>query len=195
MKILINCLVFGNRPLDTIKHNLSNAGMIFDTKFVDVEGIANALNEGIKDFEQYDYIGFLANDIIEPDNWLLNKALALNTYPNAGIVASSLDNEKTSIVNDHIISNWLIATSLISKIGKFNESFYPYGPIDLDYCERAWIAGFNTYYVMNCLAQHTGGNALPNEYGWDKTELVGKYWKQYEDDKIAYKDGTKNIKL
>jgi GT2 family glycosyltransferase len=169
--------------------------MIFDTNFVDVEGIANALNEGIKDFEQYDYIGFLANDIIEPDNWLLNKALALNTYPNAGIVASSLDNEKTSIVNDYIISNWLIATSLISKIGKFNESFYPYGPIDLDYCERAWIAGFNTYYVMNCLAQHTGGNALPNEYGWDKTELVAKYWKQYEDDKIAYKDRTKNIKL
>jgi hypothetical protein len=47
MKILINCLVFGKRPLNIIADNLNRKGFECDVKFVDVEGIANALNEGI----------------------------------------------------------------------------------------------------------------------------------------------------
>ena len=201
MKLLINCLVYGNRSRDVIEHNLQNSGspdsryVETEIDFINIEGIANALNEGIKNYDQYDAIAFLANDIVEPVNWLAKKYDALKTYHNAGIVASSLDFERKEIKNDHIISNWLIDTKLISKIGKFNESFYPYGPIDLDYCERTWIAGFNTYYVIDCLAYHKDNNAIVNEYGWNKSELVAKYWKQYEDDKIAYKDGSKNIKL
>jgi len=195
MKILVNCLIYGKRPYEVINHNLQNAGLPIVIRMIDKEGIANALNEGIKDYQNYDAIAFLANDIIEPDNWLVKKWGALRNYPNAGIVASSLDHQRKEISNDHIISNWLINTQLIDKIGNFNESYYPYGPIDLDYCERTWIAGFNTYYVMDCLAYHNVSETVGNEYGWDKTELVGKYWKQYEDDKIAYKDGTKNIKL
>ena len=74
MKILINCLVYGKRPLNIITDNLERKGFDCDVKFVDVEGIANALNEGIKDYQKYDAVGFLANDIIEPDNWLLKKS-------------------------------------------------------------------------------------------------------------------------
>ena len=80
-------------------------------------------------------------------------------------------------------------------IGLFNESMFPYGPIDLDYCERVWVGGLKTYYCIDCVAHHVGSHAIGNEYGWDKTELVGKYWKMYEDNIIAYKDGTKNIKI
>jgi GT2 family glycosyltransferase len=195
MKVLINCLVFGNRPLNIIADNLNRKGFECDVKFVDVEGIANALNEGIKDFEKYDAIGFLANDIIEPDNWLLKKVEALNTYPNAGIVASSLDCERVQIQSELIISNWLIDTQVIDAIGEFNEQYFPYGAIDLDYCERAWLAGFKTYYAMNCLAVHNGSHATGNEYGWDKSELVAKYSTLYNDNLNAYKNGTKSIKI
>lgn len=195
MKVLINCLVYGNRPLNIIADNLSRKGFECHLKYVDVEGIANALNEGIEDYGKYDAIGFLANDIVEPDNWLLKKIVALNTYPNAGIVASSLDCERINMQNELIISNWLISSKLIESIGKFNEQYFPYGAIDLDYCERAWLAGFKTYYVINCLATHNGSHATGNEYGWDKSELVAKYSQLYIDNLNGYKNGSKAIKL
>lgn len=195
MKVLINCLVYGNRPLNIIEDNLSRKGFECHLKYVDVEGIANALNEGIEDYTKYDAIGFLANDIIEPNNWLLKKIVALNTYADAGIVASSLDYERTQIQNELIISNWLISTKVIEAIGEFNEQYFPYGAIDLDYCERSYLAGFKTYYVMNCLAVHNGNHATGNEYGWDKSELVSKYSGLYNDNLNAYKNGTKSIKI
>lgn len=195
MKILINCLVYGQRPLDTINHNLGIAGMEFETRYIDKEGIASAMNEGLKDFENYSAIGYLANDIIEPTDWLKDKCFALNFYPSAGIVASSLDNIRTSIQNEHIISNWLIDTNLIKAIGKFNEEFHPYGAIDLDYCERAWIAGFQTYYTMKCMAEHIGSHATGDEYGWNKSDLVAKYSQLYQNNIDQYKKGTKSIKI
>ena len=36
------------------------------------------------------------------------------------------------------------------------------------------LAGFYTYYVMNCKAEHIGSHASGNEYGWDKNKLVKK---------------------
>lgn len=195
MKILINCLVYGQRPIDIIHQNLNNACMAYDVKIIDKEGIANALNYGIQDFQEYDAIGFLANDIIEPFEWLLKKAYALRNYPSAGIVASSLESEKTIIENEHIISNWLIDTNVIQNIGKFNENYFPYGAIDLEYCERTWLAGFKTYYTMNCMAKHIGSHATGDEYGWNKSELVAKYSEQYQRDIEQYKNGSKPIKL
>lgn len=195
MKILINCLTYGQRPIDIIHQNLETTGMVCDTKFIDMEGIANALNYGIQDFQEYDAIGFLANDIIEPSEWLLKKAYALRNYPSAGIVASSLESEKTIIENEHIISNWLIDTNVIQNIGKFNENYFPYGAIDLEYCERTWLSGFKTYYTMNCMAKHIGSHATGDEYGWNKSELVAKYSEQYQRDIEQYKNGSKPIKL
>ena len=195
MKILINCLVFGNRPYEVINHNLINAGLPFDIRIINKEGIANALNDGLKDYQNYDAIGFLANDIIEPEGWLLKKAKALETYQGAGIVASSLDYARTEANNEHIISNWLISTKLIEVISKFNESYFPYGAIDLEYCERSWISGFKTYYVKDCLAAHNLPHAEGNEYGWNKGELVAKYQEQYNQDINDYKNGSKSIKL
>lgn len=194
MNVLVNCLIYGNRPIDTILYNLENAGHSFHVKFINKEGIANALNEGLINYQNYDAIAFLANDIKEPEGWLSKKIEALQTYHKAGIVASSLDNNRFEANNEHVISNWLISKELIDAIGNFNDEFYPYGAIDLDYCERAWLAGFCTYYVKNCLAVHNGSHASGDEYGWNKGELVSKYSDLYNLNIEHYKNGTKSIK-
>lgn len=194
MKVLICQLIYGDRPHNILIDNELKAG--YDATYVNIntEGIANALNEGIEYMMQNDFdaIGFLANDIIEPQDWLFKKVQALTTYPKAGIVASSLDHNRTEIQNEVIISNWLISKETIKRIGYFNESMFPYGPIDLDYCQRCYVKDLYTYYVMDCLALHIGSHASGNEYGWDKTALVEKYHNQHIQDVEGYRNGTKD---
>ena len=196
MKILICGLTYGNRPTDIIESNLKRAGCDYKYLEINREGISNALNDGldIAIIDNYDYIGYLANDIIEPDNWLAKKLEAIQTYPFAGIVASSLGEVKKGIRSEHIISNWLVDIKLVNAIGYFNEAMFPYGPIDLDYCERSHIANYNTYYVMDCMAEHLGTHATGDEYGWDKAEIINKNWAAHEHDINSYRNGTKNIK-
>jgi GT2 family glycosyltransferase len=194
MKVLVCCLTYGNRPLDIIHSNLERAGYPLNLRFINVEGIANALNDGIYEVEGYDAIAYLANDIVEPDNWLKKKVQALTNYPNAGIVASSLGYVENQIRSQHIISNWLISKSLIDRIGIFNESMFPYGPIDLDYCERANVAGFCTYYCVDCMAEHFTSENNNTEYGYNKQDMIAKYWKQHEEELLQYRNGTKDIR-
>lgn len=197
MRVLIAGLVYGTRPLYQIGLNMGKAGHPFDYISINTEGIANALNEAIDIalVDEYDAIAYLANDIIEPDNWLAKKVEALQTYPDAGIVASSLDKARIGVKSEHLISNWLLSMKVVEKIGIFNEAMFPYGPIDLDYCERANLAGFNTYYVKDCLAEHVGSHASGDEYGYNKTELLKKNWAQHEADIKGYRDGTKKLKI
>jgi GT2 family glycosyltransferase len=196
MNTLVCCLTYGNRPLDIIYKNLEQSGFPFNVKFINKEGISNALNEGIYTFQKgnYEAITFLANDIKEPKDWLLKKLMALETYEKAGIIASPIDHKRYEISNQHIISNWIIRKEVIDKVGLFIESMFPYGPIDLDYCERTWISGFNTYYAMDYLANHIGSHASGNEYGYNKQEMVDKYWGDYIKNIQEYKNGTKDIK-
>ena len=198
MKVLIAGLVYGDRPLTILKDNLNNCGYE-NAKVIGInkEGIANALNEAIDiaGVDGYDAIAYLANDIKEPENWLAKKVEALQSYPFAGIVASSLDNVRHTAQCEHIISNWLLSMKVVDKIGIFNEQMFPYGPIDLDYCERANLAGFYTYYVMDCKAEHIGSHATGNEYGWDKSKLVEKYWQMHVDDVAGYRNGSKKLSI
>lgn len=211
MKVLIAGLTYGKRPTRIIHENVFRCG--YDAHWVEVvkeiggfdvgiteintEGIANAMNEAIDIalVDEYDAIAYLANDIIEPDGWLAKKVEALQTYPDAGIVASSLDHARRGIKSEHIISNWLLSMKVVEKIGIFNEAMFPYGPIDLDYCERANLAGFNTYYVKDCLAEHIGSHATGDEYGYNKTEILQKNWAQHEEDIRGYRNGTKKLKI
>lgn len=197
MNTLVCCLTYGKRPLDIIYKNLEQSGFPFNVKFINKEGISNALNEGIYTFQEgnYEAITFLANDIEEPKDWLLKKLIALETYENAGIIASPLDYARHEISNQHIISNWIIKKEVIDKVGLFIESMFPYGPIDLDYCERTWIAGFKTYYAMDYLATHIGNHAEGNEYGYNKQDMVNKYWADFTANIQGYKNGTKDIKI
>lgn len=195
MKVLIAQLIYGNRPHNILVDNEMKAGYPSTVCNINTEGIANALNEGLIFMMEtgYDAIAFQANDIIEPDNWLHKKVEALLLYPNAGIVASSLDFIQDKIYNEIIISNWLISKKTVEKIGYFNESMFPYGPIDLDYCHRCNAAGINTYYVMDCMASHIGSHATGDEYGWSKTEMVAKYEPQLIKDVDQYRNGTKSF--
>jgi GT2 family glycosyltransferase len=196
MNTLICPLVYGNRPLDIIHSNLENAGFPFNVKFINVEGIANALNTGIEQMtDEHDAIAFMANDIKEPENWLFTKLMALENYTNAGIIGSTLETIRTEYHNEPIISNWIIRKEVIKEIGKFNEDMFPYGPIDLDYCERVWQTKYRTYYAINYLAEHIGSHATGNEYGYDKKELVDKYWNQHLQNIEGYRSGLKSIKL
>jgi GT2 family glycosyltransferase len=198
MKVLIAGLVYGSRPLDVIIDNLSNLNYDnADFVPINTEGIANAMNQAIDiaGVDGYDAIAYLANDIVEPKDWLPKKVEALQTYLNAGIVASSLDRVRRGVNSEHIISNWLLSMKVVEQIGVFNESMFPYGPIDLDYCERANLAGFNTYYVKDCLAEHLGGHATGEEYGYNKAELLQKNWAKHEADIRGYRDGSKNITI
>ena len=197
MKILIAGLVYGSRPLDVLIGNLSNLNCHADFVAINTEGVANAMNEAIDiaGVDGYDAIAYLANDIVEPKDWLNKKIEALQTYPNAGIVASSLDRVRLGVNSEHIISNWLLSMKVVEQIGIFNESMFPYGPIDLDYCERANLAGFNTYYVKDCLAEHLGNHANGNDYGYNKAELLQKNWAKHEADIKGYRNGSKPISI
>lgn len=181
MKVLVISLAYGNRPVDILNGNLIRAGYDYIHEQVCTEGIANALNDGIDLMKEYDAdaVAFLANDIREPDNWLALKVAALQSYPNAGIVASSIHAPVDVVRNEMIISNWLISRDVVESIGYFQESMFPYGPIDLDYCDRCLAAGFNTYYVIGCHAVHEGGHATGDEYGYSKEAMVQKYWPEY----------------
>lgn len=197
MKVLVVSLTYGNRPVDILNGNLIRAGYDYIHEEVCTEGIANALNDGIDLMKHHDVdaVAFLANDIIEPDNWLAAKVYALQAYPNSGIVASTIHAPVDVIKNEMIIGNWLIARDTVENIGYFQESMFPYGPIDLDYCDRCWAAGFNTYYVINCHAHHVGSHATGDEYGYNKEAMVAKHWPQYVEDRKAYHSKTKELKV
>lgn len=174
MKVLIAELIYGNRPNNILIDNEFKAGYPAIICNINTEGISNALNDGIDYMleNNYDAVAFLANDIIEPHNWLKKKVESLQSYPNAGVVSSSIHEVETQIRSQLIISNYLISRQTIEKIGYFNESMFPYGPIDLDYCQRCAAAGIGTYYVIDCLAIHEADHATGTEYGWDKGQLV-----------------------
>lgn len=198
MKILIAGLTYGSKSLGVLIDNLSDLNYEqADFVAINTEGIANAMNEAIDiaGVDGYDAIAYLANDIVEPKDWLNKKVEALQTYPDAGIVASSLDRVRIDVNSEHIISNWLLSMKVVEQIGIFNESMFPYGPIDLDYCERANLAGFNTYYVKDCLAEHLGSHAIGNDYGYDKAELLQKNWAKHEADIRGYRNGSKPISI
>jgi len=86
MKVLIACLTYGNRPKDILFENIMKAGYPAEYMEIDREGIAYALNDGIDAMLAggFDMVGFLANDIQEPNEWLLMKVSLLSAVQNAG---------------------------------------------------------------------------------------------------------------
>ena len=190
MKVVVCQLIYGSRPLDILVDNQLKAGHSAEYYNINIEGIANAMNDGIDYMLEngYDAVAFLSNDIIEPKDWLQKKVWALQAYPGAGVVASSIHEVETEIRSQLIIGNWLISRATVEKVGYFNESMFPYGPIDLDYCQRCAAAGIGTYYVKDCLALHNGSHATGNEYGWDKDKLVADGWAKMYVDGDYYKN-------
>jgi GT2 family glycosyltransferase len=197
MKVLICGLVYGGRPHNVIFQNLLKSGYPAEYILIDREGIAAALNDGIDAMLDggFDYVGFLANDIQEPEDWLLSKINVMSFVKDAGAVSIDIQRNHTSLISQHIIGNYLISREAINKIGYFNEEFDPYGPIDLDYCERLHAAGFGTYYALNEMASHPHSHAAGTEYGYNKAERVAQLWAKHVQNSYEYKAGIKPLRL
>ena len=195
MKVIIACLTYGNRPKDILYQNMVTAH--YPAIFIEInrEGIANALNDALDSATDYgaDAVGFLANDIIEPEAWLAQKVEWLQDLHGAGIVSTSVNGIPANATNQHIIGNWLMKTDVFKKVGYFWESQWLYSPIDLDYCERAWMGGFNTFYVPGIKAEHLGDHAQGSEYGYDKNEMIKNSWPTYLENINGYRSGQKDI--
>jgi GT2 family glycosyltransferase len=183
-------LNYQDRNIDTLFHNIKNAGKHIDfISIINETGIAYAINKGLKHFN-YDYVQYvtiMGNDILEPDNWLStrnefleDKTVGICSIPLDGFSGDSLD----------LIGNFTISKEAINRVGAFNQELDPYGAIDLDYCTRVRASGLHTKFIPNTKATHIEQNGI-EAYGYNKMDLVKKTWDLHNQNVSAYTDGTK----
>lgn len=183
-------LNYQDRNIDTLFHNIKNAGKHIDfISIINETGIAYAINKGLKHFN-YDYVQYvtiMGNDILEPDNWLSirnefleDKTVGICSIPLDGFSGDSLD----------LIGNFTISKEAINRVGGFNQELDPYGAIDLDYCTRVRASGLHTKFIPNTKATHIEQNGI-EAYGYNKMDLVKKTWDLHNQNVSAYTDGTK----
>ena len=166
----------------TMSANLPIAGINYGLIVVDHYGLAKALNIGLKKAIDagYDCFLFMGNDILEPPGFLLRRLLFLQEHPKAGIVSIGFIEEPAQQTT--IIGNYMITKELVEAIGGFDESFDPYGAIDLDYCNRTNKAGFESWYIGGPCAKHIDNHGeleTSNIYGFNKKEMIQKTWDKY----------------
>lgn len=205
MNIAVVCLAYG-RPDFTAKSlaaNLPTAGAEFSLFFINQKGIAKALNEGLKVTRDYDAVCFLANDIIEPNGWMYNRIQSLadvkeRFHISPGMVSYPIDRSYDDYEFTDVIGNILITKEVIDKVGYFNESLDPYGPIDCDYNHRVKLAGFVNYYLPFFKAhelQKSGSDETDKIYGYSKRESIRDIWSIHESQVSEYISGKRSIYL
>jgi GT2 family glycosyltransferase len=183
-------LNYENKNNDTLENNIKRVGINNYYKIlINEEGISKAINSGLRllNYENISYITIMANDILEPDNWLeirnqfmQDKTIGICSIPLNGFNGDSLD----------LIGNFTISKEAFKRVGAFNEELDPYGAIDLDYCTRVRAAGLQTKYIPNIKATHIEQNGI-DAYGYNKMDLVKKTWDLHNRNVQAYTDGTK----
>lgn len=163
-------------------------------------GIAIAINRMIEEaFRRgFDMVISMANDIIEPDNWLLRRIHAATNIPNTGIVSVPVNsaamyqerNDNGIQINEggQLIGNFLITREAYDRIGLYCTNYGLYGPIDLDYCDRCKEAGLRYYYVAGMMADHLGTvDTNPKPYQDMKRESLAVSWQPYTFNKQKYR--------
>lgn len=183
-------LNYQNKNYETLENNIKRAGINNYYKLlINEDGISNAINKGLRllNFDNINYVTILANDILEPDNWLeirnqfmQDKTIGICSIPLDGFNGDSLD----------LIGNFTISGEAIKRVGAFNEELDPYGAIDLDYCTRCRASGLQTKFIPNTKAIHIEQNGI-DAYGYNKMDLVKKTWDLHNRNVSAYGDGTK----
>jgi hypothetical protein len=187
----MNAIIFLNYQNDnvnTLGLNLSNAGTdIHQVIIVKEVGIANAINVGLRQLKEYDYVSILGNDILEPNDWLKTRndflqdtTIGICSISLNGLAGDSLD----------LIGNFTITKEAINRVGAFNEELDPYGAIDLDYCTRVRAAGLHTKFIPSTNAIHIEKNGS-DAYGYNKMDLVKKTWDLHSKNVSDYSNGTK----
>jgi GT2 family glycosyltransferase len=181
-------LNYQNRNIETLFHNIKNAGKHIDLiSIIDETGIAYAINKGLMQLNNIDYVTIMGNDILEPDNWLLSrnefmqdKTIGICSISLGGYSGDSLD----------LIGNFTISKETINRLGAFNEELDPYGAIDLDYCTRCRASGLHTKFIPSTKATHIEQNGS-DAYGYNKMDLVKKTWELHSKNVSDYTNGTK----
>jgi GT2 family glycosyltransferase len=187
----MNAIIYLNyqsRNIETLLYNIKYAGKHIDTiSIVDETGIAYAINKGLMQLNNYDYVTIMGNDILEPDNWLVtrnefmqDKTIGICSIPLDGFAGDSLD----------LIGNFTISKETINRLGAFNEELDPYGAIDLDYCTRCRASGLHTKFIPSTKATHIEQNGS-DAYGYNKMDLVKKTWDLHNKNVSDYTNGTK----
>jgi hypothetical protein len=183
-------LNYQNRNIDTLFHNIKNAGKHIDLiSIVNETGISNAINKGLRQLNNIDFVTIMGNDIQEPDNWLQIRndymqdiSVGICSIPLGGFNGDSLD----------LIGNFTISAETIKRLGAFNQELDPYGAIDLDYCTRCRASGLHTKYIPNIKATHIEQNGV-DAYGYNKMDLVKKTWDLHNQNVSEYSNGTKSF--
>jgi hypothetical protein len=181
-------LNYQSKNIETLFHNIKNAGKHIDLiSIVDETGIAYAINKGLMQLNNFDYVTIMGNDILEPDNWLVtrnqfmqDKTIGICSIPLDGFNGDSLD----------LIGNFTISKKTINRLGAFNEELDPYGAIDLDYCTRCRASGLHTKFIPSTKATHIEQNGS-DAYGYNKMDLVKKTWDLHNKNVSDYSNGTK----
>ncbi len=183
--------IAANYQFKQVWHALQNSGI--SVPFNMMMGVA--FEDGC------DFIVTMANDILEPKNWVRERVETAVDIPSAGVVAVPLSDASCArydrgnrcghvVESGLVIGNWLIRRELYDAIGGFTLDYGNYGPIDLDYCFRAWQMGFETLYISDISAIHIGLNNEP-EYQMEKEKLLADSWVKYRANIAMYRDGER----
>jgi hypothetical protein len=206
MKVAVICLAYGREELTakTLTANLPTAGMDFGLFVINKQGIAKAMNEGLHAAkDNYEAFCFLANDILEPYNWLWARFESLNhvkhTYSLLPGMASFPINESYQDYQfTDVIGNVLITKEVFEKVGYFNEGLGLYGPVDCDYNHRVRLAGFHNYYLPNCQAKEIQPHQTAEAdkvYGYSKKEAIQNVWGKHSKEVSEYISNQRSIYL
>jgi len=202
MKVLLATLTYAStiENNEVIAGNYLNVGN-FVTTFTDnnikvdiieinVKGLSKALNIGLNYciLNGYDGVCFMANDIVEPKDWLMKRIESSIKYEHNAIIAIPVNERVIVDYNCNIIGNYYIPKKIIESVGYFTDSFGVYGAIDLDYCQRARVKGFQTLYLGGIDAKHLTINS-DTKYGFSKKEQVDKTWDMHVKDVQEYCQG------
>lgn len=148
----------------------------------DYKGIGNACNKVLHDaFEKEgaDYCLILANDIQEPANAIQLRLNAIkNTDGKVGIVTIPCDRQ-TKRESIWLASNFMISRELFENIGYFTIEYDEngYGPVDLQYCTRSYLAGFKNINVLGSRSVHLDNG--DKAYGYSKREVLNKTYPKF----------------
>ena len=179
---------------EVLKANADKAGYPFDYNEVNQQGIANAINHGLKTAfvdNNYDACMLMANDILESPDWLKVRIEKLIEYGNTlGLVSAQIGVSPNRDIETTIIGNWLIPRHTFEAVGYFNVMYdqFGYGPIDLDYCQRVNLAKLKTIYAKGIAAKHLDNG--DDAYGFSKRDTLNKGpWDYYKKASDYYRTG------
>lgn len=136
-----------------------------------------------------DLVTTMANDILEPDGYFEARTKAVETFPEAGVIAIPIHEQHCQrypakeergikVEDGHIIGNYTIPRATWEAGIRFFEGMGIYGPIDLDFCNQVWKIGKRCIYLSDLSAIHIGVNNPP-EYQRAKDESLAKAWDIY----------------